>query len=84
MCDTLMRLRKPGVSGSLLTAPHPLPRSCLCTASGLASRAALLLVVEGVAQGIAVSAAHNSRLEAILTDVMYGSLGAFDGHAGLI
>jgi hypothetical protein len=39
------RLRKRGASRALLSAPHALPRSCLCTASGLASHAALLLVV---------------------------------------
>jgi hypothetical protein len=36
------RRRKQGATGSFLSAPSPLPRSCLRTASGLASRAPLL------------------------------------------
>jgi hypothetical protein len=39
------RLRKRGVSGATPPGAVPLPSSCLCTASGLATRAALLLVV---------------------------------------
>jgi hypothetical protein len=43
-----------------------------------------LLVVEAVAQRNSGVYRSQSRLEAILTDVLYGSLGAFDGVAGLI
>ena len=46
-CVGITRERKRRVSGALLVASHPLPSSCLCTASGLATRAALLPVVRG-------------------------------------
>jgi hypothetical protein len=44
----------------------------------------LLLVVEAVAQRNSGVHRSQSPLEAILTEVIYGSLGAFDGQAGLI
>jgi hypothetical protein len=40
------RLRKGGLSGSVLSVPHALPRSCLLTGFDLADRLALLLVVQ--------------------------------------
>jgi hypothetical protein len=43
-----------------------------------------LLLVEAVAQRNSGVHRSQSPLEAILTDVIYGSLGAFDGQAGLI
>ena len=43
----------------------------------------LSLFVEAVAQRNSGVHRSQSRLEAILTDVLYGSLGAFDGVAGL-
>jgi hypothetical protein len=43
-----------------------------------------LVLVEAVAQRNSGVHRSQSHLEAILTDVIYGSLGAFDGQAGLI
>jgi hypothetical protein len=47
-------------------------------------RPVLLLFVEAVAQRKSGVRHSQSPLEAILSDVIYGSLGAFDGQAGLI
>jgi hypothetical protein len=44
----------------------------------------LPLVAEGVAQRNSGVHRSQSHLEAILTDVIYGGLGAFEGQAGLI
>jgi hypothetical protein len=45
---------------------------------------ALLLRTEAVAQRNSGVRWSQSRLETILTDVLYGRLGAFDSFAGLI
>jgi hypothetical protein len=44
----------------------------------------MLLRAEAVAQRDSGVRRSQSRLETILTDVLYGSLGAFDRLAGLI